>query len=291
MQGHEPGQRAAGLGGLVGRVVEDRLLQVDVLVVGDVAGQHVLDEALLDGLAHRIQVERLVPAVSADITEQLQSPTLGRRGEREERQVRLVAPRRHRLGEQRLRIGHLGVGVDLRLGRAQHPPQFCSRFAGLRRVRLVHDHRIVALGQRPDLVEHERELLQRCHDDAGLLTGQRRGELRRVLVDPLDHPQGVLELVDGVLQLPVEDAKVSDDHHLVEHLGIAGGVQRRQPVRQPGDRVRLARPRRMLHQDSCGPPRAAWRRHPGAAPRPTDGTAGRSPPGGPSSPSTASPRG
>ena len=209
---------------------------------------------LLDGLAHRIQVERLVPAVGADVAEQLQSAALGRGGEREERQVRLVAPGRHRLGEQRLGIGHLGIGVDLRLGQTQHPPQFCGRFAGLRRVRLVHDHRIVALGQRPDLVEDERELLQRCHDDAGLLTGQRRGELRRVLVDPLHHPQGVLELVDGVLQLPVEDAKVGDDHHLVEHLDVAAGVQRRQPVRQPGDRVGLARPGRVLHQIATARP-------------------------------------
>ena len=57
-------RRAAGLGGVVGRVVEDGLLQVVVPVVGDVAGQHVADEALLDGLAHRIQMERLVAAAA-----------------------------------------------------------------------------------------------------------------------------------------------------------------------------------------------------------------------------------
>ena len=43
---------------------------------------------------------------------------------------------------------------------------------GLRRVGLVHDHRVAPLGQRADLVEHERELLQRGDDDACLLTGQ-----------------------------------------------------------------------------------------------------------------------
>ena len=43
---------------------------MEVLVVGDVASEHVADEALLDGLAHRIQMERLVPAAVARFAEQ-----------------------------------------------------------------------------------------------------------------------------------------------------------------------------------------------------------------------------
>lgn len=42
MQGDEPGDGGSGLGCVVGGVVEDGLLQVQVLLVGDVVGQHVL---------------------------------------------------------------------------------------------------------------------------------------------------------------------------------------------------------------------------------------------------------
>jgi hypothetical protein len=69
-----------------------------------------------------------------------------------------------------------------------------------------------------------------------------------VLVDLGHHAVGVLELVVGVLELAVEHPPVGDDHHLVEHLGVGGVVQRRQAVDQPGDGVGLARPRRVLHQ-------------------------------------------
>ena len=52
---------------------------------------------------------------------------------------------------------------------------------------------------------------------------------------------------------------------LVEHLGVVGVVQRRQPVRQPGDRVRLARPGRVLHQIVVARPLARGRRPPGGS--------------------------
>ena len=68
-----------------------------------------------------------------------------------------------------------------------------------------------------------------------------------MLLDPLDHAVGVLELVDRVLQLPVQHHPVGDHHDLVEHLVVAR-VQGGEPVRQPGDRVRLPRPGRVLHQ-------------------------------------------
>ena len=50
----------------------------------------------------------------------------------------------------------------------------------------------------------------------------------------------MLDLVDGVLQLLVEDAAVGDDDDAVVDLLIAGVVQAREPVREPGDAVRLA---------------------------------------------------
>ena len=175
MQVDETGQCGAGLGCLVFGVFEERLLDVQVPVVGEVVGQHVLDEALLDGLAHRIQVEGLVLAVGAFHAEELQGPALGSGSEREERQVRLPTPCCHRLGQQRLRVG--GIVFDVDFGSAQNPAEFLGCLAGLRRMGLVDDHRIVALRQRRDLVEQERELLQGRDDDPGLLPHQCLGEL------------------------------------------------------------------------------------------------------------------
>ena len=59
---HEPGDGPAGLGCLVGGVVGDGLLDAPVGLVGRVVGQHVEDEALLDGLAHGVEVEGLEAA-------------------------------------------------------------------------------------------------------------------------------------------------------------------------------------------------------------------------------------
>ena len=55
--------------------------------------------------------------------------------------------------------------------------------------------------------------------------GQGLGQLLGVLVDLLDDTVGVLELVDRLLQLPVEHQPVGDDHDLVEHLLVRRGVQ------------------------------------------------------------------
>ncbi len=71
---------------------------------------------------------------------------------------------------------------------------------------------------------------------------------RGVLVDLHDHAAGVLELVDRVLELAVEDDAVGDHHDLVEDLAVLGGVERREPMGRPGDRVRLARAGRVLDE-------------------------------------------
>ena len=106
---------------------------MEVLVVGDVAGQHVADEALLDGLAHRVQVERLVAAACTHIAEQFQGAALGGGGEGEERQVGLATPGGDRLCQQRIDFGRLQVlaGLGFGFGRAQGAAQFLGCLAGL----------------------------------------------------------------------------------------------------------------------------------------------------------------
>ena len=58
----------------------------------------------------------------------------------------------------------------------------------------------------------------------------------------------MLDLVDGVLQLPVQHAAVGDHNHAVIDLPVGGVVQARQPVRQPRDAVGLATARGVLDQ-------------------------------------------
>ena len=144
-----------------------------------------------------------------------------------------------------------------------------------RRVRLVDDDREPALPEVRDLVEDERELLERRDDDPALLARERLRELRAVLVDPRDDAGRVLELVDRLLELAVEDHPVGDDDDLVEDRLVVGSVERHEPMGEPGDRVALARAGRVLDEvgvaralGAGGRPRAGGR-------RPTGGSAGR----------------
>ena len=105
----------------------------------------------------------------------------------------------------------------------------------------------VGPGGAQEALHDERELLQRRDDDLRAVD-ERRRELLRVLVDGLHHALGVLDLVDGVLQLAVEDAPVGDDDDAVEDLLVGGGVQAREAVREPRDAVRLAAARRVLDE-------------------------------------------
>ena len=83
------------------------------------------------------------------------------------------------------------------------------------------------------------ELLERGDDDRRA-AHQRGAELGRVLVDLLHYPELVLELVDGVLELLVEDAPVGDHHHRVEDPLVVLVVELGQAVGEPGDAVGLA---------------------------------------------------
>ena len=95
--------------------------------------------------------------------------------------------------------------------------------------------------------QHERELLQGGDDDLGAVN-QRRRQLLRVLVNRLHHALRVFDLVDRILQLPVEHLPVGDDDHAVEDLLILRVVQAGQPVRKPGDAVGLPAAGGMLDQ-------------------------------------------
>jgi len=261
VQAHEPRDRHTGLVGGVLGVVGDGLADAPIRLVGGVVGQHIEDEALLDGLLHGVQVKRLRPAAVVGVgrAEQLQGLALRGRREGEERQVRLASAGgdgarqgilggRHALQYQAGVVGLGGREFLLGGGVREHLLEVAGGVAGLRGVGLIDDHRVAARRQPVDLVEHERELLQRGDDDARLLAREGVGELAGVLVDAHHHAVGVLELVHGVLQLPVEYPPVGDDHHLVEHRPVGRVVQTCEAVGQPGDGVRFPRPRRVLHQ-------------------------------------------
>ena len=136
-------------------------------------------------------------------------------------------------------------------------------------------HARALLLQRRERPGDEGELLDGGDDDRRAL-GQGTGELLGVLVDLLDHAGLVLELVDGRLQLLIEHAPVGDDDDRVKDLLVLGVVQAGQPVREPGNGVRLAGAGRVL--DQIVPARAMdlARGRPACAPRRAGDSAERS---------------
>ena len=152
VQAHEAGQ---GLGGLLLvdlGVVLDGLDQPEVGLVGRVVLQHVEDEALLDGLAHAVEVEGLRLAVGVRAPEDLQRLVLRRGGEGEEAEVGLLAAFGHGLDDFFLVVGEilfcrLAAACSAMVCAGQHRLHLGGALAGLRAVGLVDDHRIAALGQ------------------------------------------------------------------------------------------------------------------------------------------------
>ena len=76
----------------------------------------------------------------------------------------------------------------------------------------------------------EGEFLQGRDDDRRAV-GQRLHELAGILVDFANHALLVLELVNGVLELLIEDAAVGDDDDRVEDFFVGLVVQTRKTVR------------------------------------------------------------
>ena len=240
--------------GLVG-AFRSALRDAGCHVVRRVVAQHVEDESLLDRLFHRVQVEGVRLAVRARRAEELKGLRFRccREGEEADAPV-VVGVRRHR--DEGILVG-AGFVVDV--DGFPEVEQVFDRLrgsAGLRRVRLVSDDREpLAREHAPllaDLLQRVREGLQR-HADDGDTPRERFGELGRLRAlgpagDRLERARRGDELVDGILQLPVEHLPVGDDEHRVEDFLARGRVQGGEPVGGPRDRVGLARPRRMLDE-------------------------------------------
>ncbi len=97
-------------------------------------------------------------------------------------------------------------------------------------------------------LSNDGELLQGRDDDPRRVTLKGFLELRRVFIDSHDRAGCVLQAGDRVLELTVEHLAVGDDHDLVEDRSVIGAVEARERVSGPRDRVRLAGPRRVLHE-------------------------------------------
>ena len=114
-------------------------------------------------------------------------------------------------------------------------------------MRLVDDDG-EALALALDLLVDHGELLQGRDDEtSAAVDGVPQVGRGLVLADGHDRAYGVVEARDGLLQLAVEHSAVGDDDHGVEQRGVIH-EEGCQAIGRPGDAVRLARPRRMLHK-------------------------------------------
>ena len=148
------------------RIVLDGLHELVVAADRGVVGQHIDDEALLDGLLHRVGVERSVPSgavrVRDGLPEHLQRLVLRGRGERK------VA----RVGQQLLGFDDpVDLILDALLLIAVLPTAECTgdrrrRLRALRGVGFIdHDREAAPLVLCADVVEDVGELLDRGDDD------------------------------------------------------------------------------------------------------------------------------
>ncbi len=129
----------------------------------------------------------------------------------------------------------------------EHRLEALGALTGLRRMRLVHDHREALAGQLADLLGDDGKLLQGGDDDRPpSLEGF--AELPRGLVNVFDHAEGLLELPDGALELAVEHAPVGHHDDRVEDAPVATVMQHRELVGEPGDGEALAAAGRVLDQ-------------------------------------------
>ena len=221
-------------------------------LVGGVVLEHIEDEALLDGLLHRVQVKRL-QLLGDRVTpaEQLQGLRLRGGGEREVAQalVRVTVGRHRRQGilvsSWFLQVELLGV-----LGEVEHLPDGLRRTSRLGGVSFIGDDR-EPLPRQLLLV---RRVLQRRqgigeglqgHSDdlcrpAGEYLRQPGGFRPTARFDGLEGPGDGLQLVDCVLKLTVKDLPVSDDEDGVKDLLAGLIVEGCQAVGGPSNRVGLA---------------------------------------------------
>ena len=123
-------------------------------------------------------------------------------------------------------------------------------------MRLVGNHRIAPLLQADavlDGLQHKGKGLDGDDDDRlrilqGLGQLLRLGTIADLAIDPPHHPVGVLKLVDGFLQLIVQNGAVGDHDHRMELLLPCRCIERGKLMRGPGDGVGLAGAGAMLDQ-------------------------------------------
>jgi hypothetical protein len=210
VQHGEPGELRGGLALVDLAVVGIGVRELPVRPVGHVVGQDVEDEPFLDGLPHRVHVERpQIARRGVRGPEQLEGLGLRGRGEREVGQRLVPAPGQRGGGEQ------VTVVVDVVTAEPQqHLLERCRGLPRLGRVGLVDDDREPLPAQPAHLLQDVREGLQRDDEDLRRLADQRRRDLfglgAVVVADLPDDAGPVHELVDGVLELGVEHGPVGD---------------------------------------------------------------------------------
>ena len=208
--------------------------------------QHIEDEALLDRLLHRVGVEGAV--LDGAVGLRVRSP---------EDLQRLVL-RRGREGEVagvREQLAGLHQAIDLILvsllfaslaGFGECPRDRGARLPALARVSLVDDDREPAPALLvADLVEDERELLDRRDDD--LLAALDEPAQVAGTVGVTDRRSDLGVLFDRGVNLLIEDDPVGDDDDRVENRRCVF-LKPDQLVRQPGDRIALPAACRVLDQ-------------------------------------------
>ena len=208
--------------------------------------KHVQDETLLDRLFHAVGVKGVMPdrfvALRIRIAEDLQRLVLGRGGKGEVAGVGEELARLHQAVDLIL-VGLLFRRLACLAQRLGHG---CGGAAALARMGLVDDDGKAAPAMFvADLVENERELLDRRDDD--LLAGlDEPSQVARTLGVP--HRRAHLGVFpDRVSDLPVEDAAIGDDDDGVEDWSVVP-FQPDQLMGQPCNRIAFAAARRVLDQ-------------------------------------------
>ena len=226
------------LAALKHRVALDGLADAVVALIGGVTFEHVEDEALLDGLTHRIDVERAVPHLAVGLgeghAEGLQRLVLGRGGEGVEVGVGShfapLGKLAHRLVDAFLLVVVIVLAAEYLVGVAGHA-------SALAAVGLVDDHGEVFLRQVAHLVHDKRKLVNSGEDDA--LAALKQTFQRTRTVGPVHDVLVAGERAHVVAQLLVEVHTVGDEDDAVK-LRVVAVHHLAQLIGQPRDAVALA---------------------------------------------------
>src|SRR5207247_7899880 len=197
-------------------VPRDRLDELVVALYRRVVVEHVQDEALLDRLLHGVAVKRSMLDLAAfviSLTKDLERLVLGRGGEGEVARVRQKLLRFHNAVDLVLKC--LVVFLCSTCGQRHADGGRCAPV--LARVGLVDDNgELSASVLAADLVEDKWEFLHRGDDD--LLTTL--NELLKVarMLGVANGGADLGKLLDGALDLLVQNTSVGDDDDRVEYL-------------------------------------------------------------------------